>query len=1540
MTLHRLHAGDGYEYLTRQVASGDRLRDRTRDLTDYYREHGTPPGVWMGRGAAELDLSGNVTEAQMQALFGEGLHPDADAIIASAIAAGKTVKQAVEAAQIGRMFYEYSTEPTPIRAIFDREINAFTLAARRRPNWDERTILRTEAAREHLTTVLGHRPSRSEIDAALGVEKAGTRKAVAGFDCVFTPQKSISILWGLGSDTVRREIWQCHLEAVREVLAFAESRYAVTRRGANGVMQIDATGLIIAAFTHFDNRAGDPNPHTHAVISNKVLGSDGKWSALDARALHAAAVSLSCRYNATLVGKLTRRMGWQFEERTRGRGKQPVLEVVGVSEDMIGEFSRREEILARFEQLTADYRAAHGHNPKLVTQYRLAQQATLETRQQKPLPKTLRHMIAEWDARFRAVFAQPSGQHFVDGLRWEHTHPEAPRRFDPDETAAAAGVDLGGIGALLTATPAQLEHAINAQLDRRILDSPQARADAHAQVAARLAPEPDEALLERIEDICAARRRAVYDPAAIAVEVTEIVARRRATWTEANIVSAVEDRLAVCHFASDTAQRDAVACVTALVRDTHSIQLSIDPDPVPAAMARTSGESIFTTTGSTRYTCTAVLDAETRLLDAARHRSTERVPVEEVDAAITRVQAREACHLNPGQRAIARYLCTIGTQLAVAVGPAGTGKTTAMKAVADAWQASGRTVIALAPSAAAARELGASLHTPARTLHKLFAQISFGVPTGLGPGTMLLVDEAAMAATFDLDKLQRIAASQGAIIRGIGDPEQLSAVESGGIIRTIARDTGAPQLTELVRFKDPDEAEATLAVRAGNAKKAWEFYHDRGRITEGMSDELRTAILTEYLADTTAGISSIMIAATIKDVSALNAATQIAHIRTGRVRTDSGRIVLSDSNSGFLGDVVVTRANNPRLKIIGGIREGTQVDNGDLWRIHRIHTDGAITLTGINHRGSILLPSDYISEHVELGYATTAHRAQGITVRRAYMLLNTTLGRALAYVGLTRGSELNRLYLATDALVDISGDQQPDDPQEPFRCFARVLAREDDNRSAVDIMREEQAAADRRIHTSYHHAHQLLATARAEYLLTRALPAMFFHDAKHSPTYQDLLDTIALADAHRLDTSELVTSIATNNYRDLGESLATARDTSAVLRARADRWIHRHIPLAPNPLVVTPAETLTGPDEHTLFAAIGRANAVADLALPQQQFRALRDLPSNHPCPPVPTPWPGADVELIAYAHELRRRIVSDASPAAPDTAASARLRGVSFAPDAPDEPTFTLESLPSATAMPATETLCATDTYDTARLIAGLNTQETLALPGTGFHDTEPSTHESAVSSERLDRLCADYHHYVKELADTHTDRRLYRALPAVLYRLATDSRHWPGLLDTVALAEAHELDTNELIASIATDNYNDLGASLLLVRDPAQELRDRADTWIQHQLPHSAPTDGAPFRALTHSPYTGQFRPIPDYPGHDQRLADFASELRTRIEKHQPRNPAPAPTSTSTTSASPTAPTPAPPSPAPRKAAASTRRRIKPGAPGSPYRPRRRGL
>jgi hypothetical protein len=104
MTVHVLHAGDGYTYLTRQVASGDHQRRRGEALADYYTAAGNPPGRWVGTGLAAMGVEGQVSEAQMKALFGEGLHPDAEARIQEAVSRGVNRQAAVAAVRLGRRF--------------------------------------------------------------------------------------------------------------------------------------------------------------------------------------------------------------------------------------------------------------------------------------------------------------------------------------------------------------------------------------------------------------------------------------------------------------------------------------------------------------------------------------------------------------------------------------------------------------------------------------------------------------------------------------------------------------------------------------------------------------------------------------------------------------------------------------------------------------------------------------------------------------------------------------------------------------------------------------------------------------------------------------------------------------------------------------------------------------------------------------------------------------------------------------------------------------------------------------------------------------------------------------------------------------------------------------------------------------------------------------------------------------------------------------------------------------------------------------------
>jgi hypothetical protein len=109
MGLHKLTAGDGYTYLTRQVAVHDATDRGHAGLADYYAEKGESPGRWFGGGlgALHLELGSQVTEQQMRNLFGEGRHPDAERLEDAALDAGRTVRQAKKASQLGRVFAIY-----------------------------------------------------------------------------------------------------------------------------------------------------------------------------------------------------------------------------------------------------------------------------------------------------------------------------------------------------------------------------------------------------------------------------------------------------------------------------------------------------------------------------------------------------------------------------------------------------------------------------------------------------------------------------------------------------------------------------------------------------------------------------------------------------------------------------------------------------------------------------------------------------------------------------------------------------------------------------------------------------------------------------------------------------------------------------------------------------------------------------------------------------------------------------------------------------------------------------------------------------------------------------------------------------------------------------------------------------------------------------------------------------------------------------------------------------------------------------------------
>ena len=256
MTVHKLSAGDGYTYYTREVASGDELRAGGRALGDYYTVDGNPPGQWGGGGTTHLGVTGEVTEAQMAALFGEGLHPNAKAMLAADPAAD---------VRLGQRYKRYEQKSSELAARIDRATGDYRRMNHKDPDTDARRRIRTKEGARYFRELNGRNPAdKEELGRFITAQNKPGSQAVAGYDLVFAPAKSVSVLWAIGGEDARREIEAAHHEAIDETMRFLEKEATYTRRGRNGVRADDGDGgLVYPPLRHNPTRPGRPPRHDH-----------------------------------------------------------------------------------------------------------------------------------------------------------------------------------------------------------------------------------------------------------------------------------------------------------------------------------------------------------------------------------------------------------------------------------------------------------------------------------------------------------------------------------------------------------------------------------------------------------------------------------------------------------------------------------------------------------------------------------------------------------------------------------------------------------------------------------------------------------------------------------------------------------------------------------------------------------------------------------------------------------------------------------------------------------------------------------------------------------------------------------------------------------------------------------------------------------------------------------------------------------------------------------------------------------------------------
>jgi conjugative relaxase-like TrwC/TraI family protein len=417
MSLHKLTAGSGYDYLTRQVAALDATEKGHTGLASYYTERGESPGVWIGSGMDGIDglAAGDpVTAEQMRALFGCGLHPLAELRLQQLEGPDLTNQDFQNVARLGAPFKIVDNDLRPFRLEVARRIAALNTAI----GWPadasiaaaDRARVRTQVAREFFLAAHGREPiDARELAGQIAKDSRPRTQTVAGYDLTFSPVKSVSALWAVADPAVAAVIERAHQDAVKEALTFVEEHALFTRTGPQGIRQVNVRGLVAAAFTHRDSRAGDPDLHTHVAVANKVQTLDGRWLSIDGRVLFKANVAASETYNIALEQHLRDTLGVRFAERPgTDPTKRPIREIVGVDPRLNQRWStRRAHINTRRGELAIQFQHDHGRPPTPVEGLHLAQQATLETRDAKHEPRSLAEQRATWRSEAAAVLGGP-----------------------------------------------------------------------------------------------------------------------------------------------------------------------------------------------------------------------------------------------------------------------------------------------------------------------------------------------------------------------------------------------------------------------------------------------------------------------------------------------------------------------------------------------------------------------------------------------------------------------------------------------------------------------------------------------------------------------------------------------------------------------------------------------------------------------------------------------------------------------------------------------------------------------------------------------------------------------------------------------------------------------------------------------------------------------------------------------------------------------------------------------------------------------------
>ncbi|MEH2549392.1 Ti-type conjugative transfer relaxase TraA [Bradyrhizobium sp. AZCC 2262] len=441
--------------------------------------------------------------------------------------------------------------------------------------------------------------------------------------------------------------------------------------------------------------------------------------------------------------------------------------------------------------------------------------------------------------------------------------------------------------------------------------------------------------------------------------------------------------------------------------------------------------------GEDRFTTRAMIEAEQRLHRAAKliaERQRHDVYDRDREAAVARAVQRGL--VLSGEQADALAHVTDGRDLGIVVGHAGTGKSAMLGVAREAWEAAGYEVRGTALSGIAAENLESGSGIASCTI----ASMEYGWQQGrdlLTTRDVLVIDEAGMVGTRQLERVMSHAAEAGAKVVLVGDPQQLQSIEAGAGFRSIHERHGGAEIGEVRRQRQEWQRDATRDLANRRTGNALEAYRSHGMVHEAPTrEQARGDLIDRWDHDrqTSPDGSRIILTHTNDEVRALNEAARMRM----RVAGDLGsevHVTVERGERGF--------ASGDRVMFLQNER-GLGVKNGTLGTIEQVNARSMIVRVDDGRSVGFDL-RDY--NRIDHGYAATIHKAQGMTVDRIHVLATPGMDAHSSYVALSRHRDGLALHygrddfanpdrltrtLSRDRAKDMASDYEQRDPAQVY----------------------------------------------------------------------------------------------------------------------------------------------------------------------------------------------------------------------------------------------------------------------------------------------------------------------------------------------------------------------------------------------------------------------------------------------------------------------------------------------------------------------------